>query len=415
MFVIDSVAGNTRKPRKLSCAVHPATLGDVPLKLSGEFLNRLAAAYRGTAPAQCRALTTRRAEEVLGREWTSRSEVEDILLSLDARLREDRAGDVRLLSDLFGILWTWVTARPRKRANDAYLHEALRAAELAELLIGLERLGFAVDPCTLVEALLPNLRNASTLTKAEAASWFYGRNRHKREPLVLWRDERLQDIIRPTQTQKLPNGYRVEVWTAADGEVTQIRVKAPKYRQRPEPELVKCAVCGVDYLRGDPDDTANHRRYHMRELALLEPKPHARLQASSMRFPAPMLVTHRSPAWMHREIYRRASAFRRMFGYSFVQWGSEKGESDVEAHGFLIPDARGAIIGACAFRRNHEDSNPDWRLDFIWIAPAFRRQGYLAAHWSSFCARFGAFGVESPISEGMRGFLLKDGGDHPPT
>ncbi len=132
------------------------------------------------------------------------------------------------------------------------------------------------------------------------------------------------------------------------------------------------------------------------------------------------LMTSNSHASMLIARRRRERASKRSEkvikrAYSFVQWGSEKGESDVEAHGFLIPDALGAIIGACAFRRNHEDSNPDWRLDFIWIAPAFRRQGYLAAHWSSFCARFGAFGVESPISEGMRGFLLNEGGDHPPT
>lgn len=86
------------------------------------------------------------------------------------------------------------------------------------------------------------------------------------------------------------------------------------------------------------------------------------------------LLTSKSPAWKHKEIYIRALAFRREFQYDFVQWQSEKGDSDPDVHGFLFSDISGIVVGACCFRsRKKEETQNRWVLDWIWICPKERK------------------------------------------
>jgi len=46
-------------------------------------------------------------------------------------------------------------------------------------------------------------------------------------------------------------------------------------------------------------------------------------------------------------------------------------------------------------------------LEWIWITPKERKKGHLATRWINFRKQFGDFVVESPVSDGMKGFLKK--------
>ncbi len=109
-------------------------------------------------------------------------------------------------------------------------------------------------------------------------------------------------------------------------------------------------------------------------------------------------------------MYRRAFAFKRELGYTFSQW-AEKPAHDPEPVGFLFADGEGRVVGAAGFRPQ-PGRNRAWRLDWIWLAPGFRRQGYLDRHWDAFRQRFGEFDVEPPLSDAMQGFLRKRGAAH---
>jgi hypothetical protein len=122
------------------------------------------------------------------------------------------------------------------------------------------------------------------------------------------------------------------------------------------------------------------------------------------------LVTTHSAVWKHREIFHRAQAFRREFGYDFPQWESPTGDNDTNVHGFLFTNDSGAIVGACAFRQRTTDTGQSfWGLQWVWICPKARRTGVLIGRWSMFRKRFGDFFIEAPVSETMQKFLAKVG------
>ncbi|WP_432328002.1 hypothetical protein ACRQ5D_33875 [Mucilaginibacter sp. P25] len=124
------------------------------------------------------------------------------------------------------------------------------------------------------------------------------------------------------------------------------------------------------------------------------------------------LATCDSPQWKHTEMYNRALAFKRELHYEFTQWKSKDDVEDPDVHGYLFTHGDGAIVGACAFR--NRTCNPGeirWGLQWIWICPRERRNGYLARRWKAFREKFSSFIVEAPVSEEMKAFLRKHGDD----
>lgn len=150
---------------------------------------------------------------------------------------------------------------------------------------------------------------------------------------------------------------------------------------------------------------------HKRELlTVAKPKPLKAIRDSYIESDKgePLIVTAREPIWMHKQMYYRARAFKREFGYDFIQW-SEK-EDDPGAYGFLFrdPEQLDVIIGACAFRwRNYTDSDPMWAMQWIWLMPDARHKGILTKYWPVFTHMFGKFHVERPLSDAMAAFLEK--------
>ncbi|MEI5668927.1 hypothetical protein WBO78_28530 [Bosea sp. CCNWLW174] len=354
------------------------------------------------------ASAQRLAAAIVERGRASFADIEDIFYATDIRLDDMRHDvDVRAWCSIFDIPLVAVYPRPRAKQATFIGSESVRAADLAELLIQLERAGYAVDPMPYAELLESLLRTQEDVTHAELSVLRYKKERQRTVPLTLslnwpWPD------TESIQKRTLATGYKMEASFDGNDQPIHLTVRAPKYRRRPEPVKTICAVCGVEWYRGDPDSSAAHRSAHKQRLGYLEPAPVLQFVAALAEDKdAAKLVSHSSARWKHMEIYQRALAFRREFRYDFVQWLSPKGDKDPNVHGFLFAGPGDVVAGACAFRLRMHEGRTWWGLQWVWVAPKFRRSGLLSSRWPMFREKFGRFVVESPVSEAMQGFLAK--------
>jgi hypothetical protein len=287
--------------------------------------------------------------------------------------------------------------------------ERIAVADAAALMIMCERLGFRVDPSAMVAAVLPTLKGATRVTDSELALVQFARTRHRTFPLTIARKENTSAWTRKEEF-RTSTGYRATGYLDDDGVPVLIEVRAPKYRRMPEPVGATCDVCGMAYMRGDPDESAQHRRHHRKVVAVTDPKPDPRV-AAAVASGWDGRVDKTSPQWMHTAVYGRAKLFKREFHYDFVHW-SPNGEREADVVGFLFTDPMedGRIVGACCFRlRDRADGSKIWSMDWVWLAPGARRTGLLNARWPGFLREFGAFHVERPLSNAMEAFLARHG------
>lgn len=361
-----------------------------------------------------RAKHSRRAADLYAKAaqhgWISISDIEDVFYLTDVRIddiRHEMGAEEWCI--VFDLQTSTVFSRPRPRQATVCGTRSLASADTAQLLIQLERLGYSVDPQPLVTALIGLIKNKELLTNSELSVLWYEKQRHKGAPLSLALDGEWPRI---SGTKKLTTqtGYKIAAWLDENGDPVRLEAAAPKFRRRPEPKKEVCGICGVEWYRGDPDSSTAHRKEHKKRLAYLDPKPLPKFLAERDRSPPDAsLVTTASPRWKHKEIYRRALAFKREFHYDFVQWGSPTGDDDPTVHGFLLSNDAGIIVGGCAFRRREHEGQSWWGLQWIWIASKYRRSGILASYWPGFRERFGDFHVEGPVSDAMQEFLCKIG------
>lgn len=341
--------------------------------------------------------------------WMYRPDVEDLLVALDSRLADFGAIDVDRWVNLFGLRWSSVCTRPKAKSTGTVAFDALRDVEVAELLIQLERCGFHTEPQHLVDPLRKQVSTKPMLTGAELTVLWFDSTRHKCEPISLTAPGSLAGML-PIERIKLETGHKVEVWGKDAESVQGLIITAPKFRHRKAPVEATCPECLFTYYRGDRGSTALHRAEHKKRMTYLDPQPHPKLLAARATDPDADVVTTRSPAWKHREMYVRARAFKRELHYDFIQWGSPRGDDDPHVHGILFAAEDGIIVGACSFRwREVDDHPPFWGLQWIWICPKHRRQGHLERYWPKLRARFGAFVIEAPVSDAMRAFATKHG------
>lgn len=305
-----------------------------------------------------------------------------------------------------------IAFKPKKISNGASVYKALRLEYFVLLLIQLERTGFLTEPGRFVEILLPsiNTKSKTILSSAELEIFWYSKFQHKCADVILYTEKPLwhEALI---EKFKGFNGFKFSFYqNQKDPEIQMLSIRAPKFRESPRPRQVNCSICGLEWYKGDPESSLNHRREHKRRLTWLNPAPLAKmLHELLMDSKSAEEVNYKSPRWKHKEMYNRALAFKREFHYDFIQW-DKGGTEDKDAHGFLLTGKSGEIVGACAFRnRLQKDNSYRWGLQWIWICPIERGKGHLSKRWSMFRERFGDFLVESPVSDGMKAFLEKQG------
>lgn len=345
-------------------------------------------------------------DEILLKGWATLADVEDIFDALDTRLYR-RPLSVPGLCDLLGIRTETAYYKPSPKSIEVMGFESLRCEDVAHLLFILERMGFNTDASYLIAPLLPRLKAKETklLSSGELTVFWFQKYHHKSDVVALFIEDwwRKNSEIKKFTTER---GYKISAELDEAGNPMYIKVSAPKFRKRPEPVNTKCPECGYQWMKGDPESSAIHRKEHKRRMSYLDPQPHPAM-LSIMGEPDFELVTSRSPKWKHKEMYERGLAFKRMFGYDFVQWKSREGDDDPDVHGYLFTDKDGIIVGACSFRHRQYKEGMVWVLDWAWVCPKFRRTGELAKRWNYFTQHFGAFELEPPLSDEMKNFLQK--------
>lgn len=340
--------------------------------------------------------------EIAAEGWAHSWRVEDLLLMTDRRLNGYQTSlDLAVLGRSLGLPLRSACVRPASRSSSVSLSDAWEAIDAAALFIVLEMLSFAIDPAPLVAALRPRISKKGYISSAALDLLWYEKRKGKGS--ITFEREDTRGSLRGYEDHALRAGYKLVVLADREGEPVSLTFKGPKYRKPREPIETVCKQCGVTWYRGDPDSSASHRRTHRQRMAVLDPEPNELVLAEMARGIFTEHVDWRSPEWRHREMSTRASAFRREEGYDFTQW--DMPERDPEAHGFMFTNDDGRIVGVCAFRlRQGTAGEKRWGLQFVWVAPPYRRQGVLRTRWQGFRERFGAFEIEGPVSEAMMAF-----------
>ena len=338
--------------------------------------------------------------------WASEIDLEEAFYPLDRRLEWLGGLFPCALVDVLKLPWRVAFPHPKREFDEIVGYPSLSAIDAANLLILIERLGFRIEVGDFFQRLAEPLLAAPKLSHEELAVRFYHQARHRGPPLTLSTDER-QWRGWNRRRLKTELGYRVELVVADDRAPLYLTVHSPKYRKRSGPAERHCSQCGMTYWAGVREEVENHRRLHRQRLSALEPKPHREVLRARERGGLPARVDWRSGKWKHREMYIRATAFKHEMGYDFIQWRLEPRENG-GAESYLFIDDAGAIVGACSFQP--EDNNTSgWRLDWVRICPGKRRSGVLSRHWPVLRQYYGDFYVEPPVSPAMRAFLEKRG------
>ena len=349
-----------------------------------------------------------RAATVAKNGWADKISVSDLLEDYDPRIRGIPI--VELAGALGLPFQTVYEVNGRKTQRNFMGFESIRIADAAALMAKFERLGFNVDPTPLVDLVLPSLRDFRSATHGDLTVLQFHSVRHRMCPIELIRDTALNGWA-GEQRITTATRYKATGIFDASGKIRLLTIFAPRYRRSPDPVATRCPGCGLEYMRGDPDDSSLHRLEHKKRMRVLSPQPNAHALAAIERG-WQGTVDERSPKWMQREIYARAKAFRCEQNYDIVQW-SRDGEHSPEVRGFLFTDRsetvhKGTIQGACCFRwRNFQDRQSCWSLDWIWLAPPVRRQGILSGTWPKFVATYGRLHVAQPLSTAMQRFVSK--------
>lgn len=350
-------------------------------------------------------------ELILKQEWMFSSDFENLLYYSDNRLA-DFCYDIDMLVESLGYKWTPSLPRPSILSRMDYYRKGMGLSDAAALLMFLEGCGFDIDTTMLLKAIRPSITRKKILSMAEVDVYRCEQRRDKMSTSL-----EADDIVWDwgnTFSGKLPNGYKFSADFQKDKSISSLTIYGSKYRRTKPPELTMCKECGYQWMKGDPEESKVHRETHSRRMKILEPQPNENMERAFRTENNPELINYTSPDWKHNEILDRAFAFKRELGFDFAQWS--KSDSELAAGnvvGYLFTKEHKTIIGAASFRKREYDvEGTFWELDWVWIAPKYRRTGILKSRWPLFREQFGDFYVSHPISRDMKYFLSKVGDDH---
>lgn len=365
------------------------------------------------APLRAQSVLTRFERELLQAGVAINFDLRDYLISTETRCCSSIEHLAEQLFGPFAISQQYLFRRPIDPNDEVAGSAGLIAVDIAAFLIGLESLGLQVDPSRLVKHLSPKLKGQSLLTNSEFEVEMYAHYMGKQKVRLQAVRDPVTTLRESCHTDAL--GYRYQMLWQGEA-VVSLEVLGPHYQPPEVQELVRCEYCGYEYMTNNTAEARIHAEVHGRYQKLYDPAPDQRFadhRASHVSGEGER-VDPESPVWMHGEVYERAAEFRREFSYDFVQWpGSWMKPADEgwEGHLFALGE-EGTVAGACAFMQSAPDKeNPGWALQWIWVAPKYRRSGLLEARWPEFLTLYGDFHIEHPISPAMQEFVRKNGTD----
>lgn len=161
-----------------------------------------------------------------------------------------------------------------------------------------------------------------------------------------------------------------------------------------------CPVCNLTYVL--PEDVAYHRSFHRRVLCAFEPQPNKYLARKFDRNGQFIPVRHFSSSYLRKRLANIARTFKREFGSDFTPY-DEIGD---DCYGFLIVDEDGRARGGFVVRwMDYQNASSRWVLNWIWIAPAYRRKGLLKATWDFVKGHFPSIEPDPPFSDKAANFF----------
>jgi hypothetical protein len=157
--------------------------------------------------------------------WADIGDIQDMIWAMEGRFADCKIGDmVRAL----GIPMRATYPRPRYGQHQCIGAQTLEAADVAWLLILMERLGFEVEPMVMVGPLAERLKKRTRLNDAELSVIWYKKEHHKNAPVGLFADPKLIGHELDEITTRA--SYRIEFWKDRNGQPTTLQSFAPKYR-----------------------------------------------------------------------------------------------------------------------------------------------------------------------------------------
>lgn len=340
--------------------------------------------------------------------WMFRHDLEDMLIYQDDRLAGYGINIVSIAESL-GIHWEPICYRPSRKSHGKKDIEATRFEEAALLMILLERMGFQVNPSVLVDLFLPKVQDKSKklLSGAELQILWYHETKGKTAPLTLRVED--YDVEEVVKTIITPSKYKIILSGTNEENPETIEFKSPRYRSNPYYGREKCTECGIEWRRGDPDSSYQHRKAHKAIMYFHNPYPLKEMVNEILENKDAELVDVYSPIWKLKEIYGRAKEFRKEMKFDFIQWMKPGHFNNTSQVGYLFVKEDCTIVGACSFVKKSKNAVHYWTLDWVWINPKERRMGHLKKRWQHFKEKFGDFHISYPISDSMSAFVKNQG------
>jgi hypothetical protein len=174
----------------------------------------------------CRSsVAAKLAAKFLDQGWADICDVQDMVWALEGRFTDQKIGD---LIKALNIPMRPIYRRPSHRERQCIGMQSLTVADVAWLLILMERLGFELDPMILVEPVAERIKKSNHLNDAELSALWYKLEYLKNPPVELF--THATAIGSSCEALTTRTKYRIEFWKGSDGLPMTLQSFAPKYR-----------------------------------------------------------------------------------------------------------------------------------------------------------------------------------------
>jgi hypothetical protein len=144
--------------------------------------------------------------------------------------------------------------------------------------------------------------------------------------------------------------------------------------------MAHCKVCEFVYDETFSDDARGHRNHHRGVMEILRAKPDPRLASLHAKHGTFVPAHIERGRWLNTRLYKIARAFR-VETQSGVMWGLHP-DDNTRLHGWLIADGEGRALGGFGLcPREYRGWGEFWLLTWIWVAPPYRRRGWMRRAW----------------------------------